>query len=116
MGATLTTAMMRELGSVEGILEWGWGQPRKRTLAIQNFIDGQIVECYFPTLGLYNGALPMIGKRVCASGLIVNDDHGAPIHVRATEIMVFPESEDLATADDVYGILGELDEENGKVN
>lgn len=98
---------VESFGSLDGILEVLEGREGKRPLfRIRDRIYNTRVRCAVPE-SMIRQALDAFRKRVLVSGLIKYDSSGQPQSVQVQGLELISE-EDLPTAEDVYGILGDL--------
>ena len=96
---------VRSLGSIEGELLTVSQRDGTRIVIYESLTD-RAVQCYIPD-EMLEQAINAFGGRVYVFGLISYGRDGRPKNIRVEELRVFPEDEDLPSAYDVCGILGD---------
>lgn len=96
-------AAVREAGAIEGHLQMISlrGKPH---FAIWDTLNDRAVYCYIKE-EQWSKVQTAFGKRVAVSGIIRYRKTGEPISIEVAEIIIFPDSSELLSASDVYGIL-----------
>jgi len=95
----------RVIGSVEGRLETITVH-NKAKVAIYDFLRNKAITCFIPE-DMLETAKSALGNRVYVFGLISYGKEGIPRNIKVEEIRIFPDNNELPTANDVCGILGD---------
>jgi hypothetical protein len=95
---------LTEIGTVEGRLEI-FNIHNRRQFVIFDELTAARIECQFGHRIALDDVLRGGGRRVAVTGEIRARESGEIISVLATHIEVFPPDDELASADDVFGIL-----------
>ncbi|MEO5361752.1 MAG: hypothetical protein H7843_15115 [Nitrospirota bacterium] len=102
---TIMGIRYKSLGSVEGKLQTisERGTP---TFTIFDSLDDKPVRCHIPD-DLRSEALDAFGQRIYIFGMISYDQYGTPKSIQVEELKLFSKQENIPTAEQICGILGE---------
>lgn len=101
---TLLGVKYRSFGSIEGMLQTISERGSKRFMVYDSLTDGR-VRCNIDDDEIMHKATEAFAKRVYVYGAISYDSMGNPKSIKAEELRVFKDNQDLPTADDVCGII-----------
>jgi len=101
LGGTLS-----EVGTLEGKLEMISARGGFHA-GVWDALTDRPVRCNIPP-GLTDRAMRAFKKRVAVSGTIRYRNTGEPLSIDVEELEIFPETDKLPTAEDVYGILSKV--------
>jgi hypothetical protein len=105
VAAILEKDVFEALGSVEGRLE-AVNVHRTRNFSVYDDLTHLKVECLFSDSGIPASEIgAAIGRRVSVFGVVYSREDGRVFKVQVKDLDVFPEPEDLPSADDVAGIV-----------
>jgi hypothetical protein len=97
---------VESFGTVEGRLETVSVHDR-RYFNVYDELTGERIECHFGGDLTPSDVGRAVGRRVAVTGLIRSRTTGEIVSVQAEDLYVFPDPENLPSADDVLGILAE---------
>ena len=105
--AVLTPAF-RTIGTIEGELEGLIIHGRKRFLLYDRMAGRQVV-CYFGNAVSWEEIRDLFGKRMAVTGEIRSRRSGERVSINVSSYYVFPREEDLPSADEVRGLIGNVE-------
>lgn len=105
--AVLTPAV-RSIGTIEGELEGLIVHGDKRFL-LYDRLTGRRVTCYFGDSVSWDGRGDVFGKRVAVTGEIRSLRSGERASINVSKYYVFPHEDDLPSAEEVRGLLGNVE-------
>ena len=105
--AVLTPAF-RTIGTIEGELEGLIIHGRKRFLLYDRMAGRQVV-CYFGDAVSWEEIRDLFGKRMAVTGEIRSRRSGERASIDVSSYYVFPREEDLPSAEEVRGLIGNVE-------
>lgn len=105
--AVLTPAF-RTIGTIEGELEGLIIHGRKRFLLYDRMAGRQVV-CYFGDAVSWEEIRDLFGKRMAVTGEIRSRRSGERASINVSSYYVFPREEDLPSAEEVRGLIGNVE-------
>ena len=99
---------VRTIGTIEGVLEGLIIHGRKQ-FHLTDRLTGRKVTCYFGNAISWEGLRDLFGKRMAVTGAICSRRSGERASINVSSYYVFPREDELPSADEVRGLLGNVE-------